>query len=44
MQNKEALLEKLKIIEFKYLGNDLRNWRESLAVLYSILGESFPEL
>ncbi len=36
MQNKEALLEKLKVIEFEYLGNDLRYWRESLAVFYSI--------
>ncbi len=44
MQNKHALLEKLKIIEFKYLGNGLRYWREILAVFYSTLEKSFPEL
>ncbi len=37
MQNKHALLEKLKIIEFKYLSNGLRYWREILAVFYSTL-------
>jgi hypothetical protein len=31
MQNKHAPLEKLKIIEFKYLGEGLRYWREILA-------------
>jgi hypothetical protein len=44
MQNKHAPLEKLKIIEFKYLCKGLRYWREILAVFYSTLEESFPEL
>ncbi len=44
MQNKHTPLEKLKIISFKYLSNGLRYWREILAVFYSILEESFPEL
>ncbi len=43
MQNKHAPLEKLNIIEFKYLGNRLRYWKKILAVFYSTLEESFPE-
>ncbi len=44
MQNKHTPLEKLKIFEFKYLGNGLRYWREILTVFSSTLEESFPEL
>jgi hypothetical protein len=39
MQNKHILLEKLKIISFKYLSNGLR--KRNLVVFYSILEEMF---
>jgi hypothetical protein len=44
MQNEHALSWNLKIIEFKYIDNELRYWREILAVFYFTLEESFPEL
>jgi hypothetical protein len=44
MQNKHASLEKLKITEFKYLGNGWRYCRKILAMSYYTLEESFPEV
>jgi hypothetical protein len=44
MKNKHALLEKLTIIEFKYLSKGLRYRRGILAALFSTLEEYFPEL